>query len=69
MVEESVDRIDSIPVGVPADRTVVLIVDDTPDNLALLSDALHSTGYTVLVALNGEAALKCLARITPDIVL
>ncbi|MFP3569627.1 response regulator [Paraburkholderia sp. SIMBA_030] len=47
----------------------MLIVDDTPDNLALLSDALHSTGYTVLVALDGESALKCVARVTPDIVL
>lgn len=50
-------------------RPVVLIVDDTPDNLAFLSDTLQANGYAVLVALSGEAALKCLARVTPDIVL
>ncbi|MFJ2994472.1 response regulator [Pandoraea sp. NPDC087047] len=51
------------------DRPVVLIVDDTPDNLAFLSDTLQAHGYAVLVALSGEAALKCLARVTPDVVL
>jgi CheY-like chemotaxis protein len=29
---------------------VVLIVDDVPDNLAVLHDALDESGYTVLVA-------------------
>jgi len=35
---------------------VVLIVDDVPDNLSLLHDALDEAGYTVLVATHGEAA-------------
>ncbi|MEM5315955.1 response regulator transcription factor [Paraburkholderia sp. JHI869] len=51
------------------ERPVVLIVDDTPDNLAFLSDALQANGYAVLVALSGEDAFKCLARVTPDVVL
>lgn len=34
----------------PADNGIILIVDDTPDNLALLSDALDEAGYMVLVA-------------------
>ncbi|WP_028228911.1 response regulator [Paraburkholderia ferrariae] len=50
-------------------RPVVLIVDDTPDNLAFLSDTLQAHGYAVLVALSGEDALKRLARVTPDVVL
>ena len=37
---------------------VVLIVDDVPDNLSLLHDALDEAGYTVLVATHGEAALQ-----------
>ena len=37
---------------------VVLIVDDVPDNLSLLHDALDESGYTVLVATNGESALQ-----------
>jgi len=28
----------------------VLIVDDVPDNIAVLHDALDESGYTVLVA-------------------
>ena len=37
---------------------VVLIVDDVPDNLSMLHDALDESGYTVLVAVNGEQALQ-----------
>jgi DNA-binding response OmpR family regulator/DNA-binding CsgD family transcriptional regulator len=48
---------------------VVLIVDDVPDNLAMLHDALDESGYTVLVALDGEAALHRAAQALPDIVL
>lgn len=48
---------------------VVLIVDDVPDNLAVLHDALDESGYTVLVATHGEAALQRAAQALPDIVL
>jgi DNA-binding response OmpR family regulator/DNA-binding CsgD family transcriptional regulator len=48
---------------------VVLIVDDVPDNLSLLHDALDKAGYTVLVATNGESALQRAAQAVPDIVL
>jgi CheY-like chemotaxis protein len=48
---------------------VVLIVDDVPDNLSLLHDALDESGYTVLVATNGESALLRAAQAVPDIVL
>ena len=48
---------------------VVLIVDDVPDNLSLLHDALDDEGYTVLVATHGEAALQRAAQAVPDIIL
>ena len=48
---------------------VVLIVDDVPDNLSLLHDALDESGYTVLVAMNGESALQRAAQVVPDVVL
>ncbi len=48
---------------------VVLIVDDVPDNLSLLHDALDEAGYTVLVATHGEAALQRAAQSVPDIIL
>ena len=48
---------------------VVLIVDDVPENLAVLHDTLDETGHTVLVALNGEAALVRARQAQPDVVL
>jgi len=56
-------------VRLPANADVVLVVDDVPDNIALLGDALEEAGYTVLVATGGEAALQLAARAQPDIVL
>lgn len=53
----------------PRERPVVLIVDDTPANLAYLSDALDEAGYMVLVALDGHSALDRLKLLTPDIIL
>jgi CheY-like chemotaxis protein/DNA-binding CsgD family transcriptional regulator len=48
---------------------IVMIVDDTPDNLALLSDTLSEAGYRVLVATDGLSALEQIAYLTPDIIL
>ena len=48
---------------------VVLIVDDVPDNVAPLHDALDDAGYTVLVALDGEAAIRRARQALPDVVL
>jgi CheY-like chemotaxis protein/DNA-binding CsgD family transcriptional regulator len=52
-----------------ANSDLVLIVDDVPDNLAVLHDALDESGYTVLVALSGAAALQRATQALPDIVL
>ena len=38
-------------------RAVVLVVDDHPDTLQLLIDALDNAGVTVLVATSGKQAL------------
>jgi DNA-binding response OmpR family regulator/DNA-binding CsgD family transcriptional regulator len=48
---------------------VVLIVDDVPENLAVLHDALDEAGFTVLVANNGAAALERAQQVVPDIIL
>lgn len=56
----------------PPDRHashVVLIVDDVPENLAVLHDALDEAGFTVLVANNGPAALERARQLVPDIIL
>lgn len=47
----------------------VLVVDDVPDTLRMLCDALIQEGYTVLVARDGEQALERLAAIEPDAIL
>jgi len=52
-----------------ANSNIVLIVDDVPDNLSVLHDALDESGYTVLVATGGEAALQRASQALPDIVL
>src|SRR4051812_46140284 len=48
---------------------LVLVVDDVPENLAVLHDALDESGFTVLVANNGEVALQRAAEAQPDIIL
>ncbi|MCS0630746.1 response regulator [Telluria mixta] len=48
---------------------VVLIVDDVPENLAVLHDALDESGYTVLVANHGAAALERVRHVVPDVIL
>src|SRR5689334_10483300 len=47
----------------------VLVVDDTPHNVKLLSDLLALKGYVVATATNGEEALKKIAGDLPDLVL
>lgn len=50
-------------------RDIVLVVDDSPETLSLLTDALEAAGATVLVATEGANALALVERITPDVVL
>ncbi len=47
----------------------ILVVDDSPESLRLLVDTLEHEGMTVLVALNGEAALELLGHTVPDLIL
>ncbi|MEA1647964.1 response regulator transcription factor [Nitrospirillum sp. BR 11164] len=53
----------------PGRRDTVLVVDDTPETLGFLTDALDQAGLTVLVATDGESALALLEQVTPDLVL
>jgi DNA-binding NarL/FixJ family response regulator len=50
-------------------RDVALVVDDTPETLRLLTDALDGAGMTVMVAMDGAAAMRIVDQITPDIIL
>ena len=51
------------------EREVILLIDDAPDTVRMIAEALDEAGYTVLVATDGATALKRLERITPDAVL
>jgi DNA-binding response OmpR family regulator/DNA-binding CsgD family transcriptional regulator len=50
-------------------ETLVLIVDDVLDNLAVLHDSLAESGFAVLVANSGKAALHTAKETQPDIIL
>lgn len=47
----------------------VLIVDDEPLNLEVLESFLHGTGYKIIRAANGEAALNVLDKESIDLIL
>lgn len=51
------------------DSKSILIVDDTPDNIRLLSMMLAEQGYKVRKALNGEMALNSCQADPPDLVI
>ncbi|MBD1807060.1 response regulator [Microcoleus sp. FACHB-SPT15] len=50
-------------------RGNILIVDDTPDNLRLLSTILTERGYEVGKARNGQIALNAAKAALPDLIL
>jgi DNA-binding response OmpR family regulator/DNA-binding CsgD family transcriptional regulator len=50
-------------------RDTVLIVDDSPETLRMLTDALDGAGMTVMVALDGASAMRVVEQIVPDIIL
>jgi DNA-binding response OmpR family regulator/DNA-binding CsgD family transcriptional regulator len=50
-------------------RDVALVVDDSPETLRLLTDALDGAGMTVMVAMDGASAMRIVDQITPDIIL
>ncbi|ASY73126.1 LuxR family transcriptional regulator [Sinorhizobium fredii USDA 205] len=50
-------------------RDIVLLVDDSPEALGFLTEALEQSGFSVLIATSGNAALNIADRITPDLIL
>lgn len=53
----------------PTKTEDILIVDDTPDNLHLLSRMLTRQGYNVRKALSGPMALTAAKTVAPDLIL
>jgi DNA-binding response OmpR family regulator len=46
----------------------ILVVDDEPDILRLVAEALEASGYDVQTAANGAEALRLAAQYAPDLV-
>lgn len=55
--------------AVQTTQDVVLIVDDSPETLSMLSQLLDQEGLTVLIALDGDQALNIARKMKPDILL
>jgi DNA-binding response OmpR family regulator/DNA-binding CsgD family transcriptional regulator len=55
-----------MPAEMPHD--IVLVVDDSRDEVAMLVDALEQAGITALAATHGDAALALLDRVMPHLV-
>ena len=47
----------------------LLLVDDTPANLKVLSDLLEGEGYDLALASDGPLALKIARRLRPELIL
>ena len=50
-------------------RSIVLVVDDSIDELTMISETLEGAGTTTLVARDGQSALAIVERVTPDAIL
>jgi two-component system response regulator GlrR len=57
------------PPNIPAGRARILVVDDDPDLLRLLTMRLGAASYDVVAAGNGEEALAQLTAVRPDLVI
>jgi signal transduction histidine kinase len=61
-----------LSVSAPSLSTIsglILIVDDTPTNLEVISEALSDAGFEVAIATSGERALQQIERCLPDLIL
>jgi CheY-like chemotaxis protein len=51
------------------DKFLILVVDDSADNVAMLSLDLQQQGYRVVTATNGEEAISVACRTLPNLIL
>jgi len=53
----------------PLSQGKILVVEDTPNTVQMISDILSAAGYQVFVAMTGEKALDRADKILPDVIL
>ncbi len=51
------------------EKMKILLVDDTPVNIDVLSKSLTNEGYNIFAAPSGDIALKIIDKIVPDLIL
>jgi len=69
---EELKNSQNVDVASEPDRTkpsLILVVDDSADNLAMLSLYLQQEGYRVVTATNGEEAVTVASYTRPDLIL
>ena len=50
-------------------QTLILIVDDLPQNLQVLGSILRKAGYQLAVSTNGKQVMSMMDKISPDLIL
>ncbi len=50
-------------------RAIALVIDDAPETLGVISEALEANGMTVLVARSGAEGIALTHRVQPDVIL
>jgi len=58
-----------VTTGIPGHSDTVLVIDDEPASLHMITAALESADITVLVATSGEAGIALLDNILPDLII
>ncbi len=69
VIEELRPRVEHAPAAASRRSFKILIADDYPDNLRLLSTRLQSEGYNFIPAWDGEETLRKIREEEPDLVL
>jgi CheY-like chemotaxis protein len=68
--DESVSIGDTLDEEQPIDETIlILVVDDSADNVAMISLDLQQQGYRVVTASNGEDAIRVATQTRPNLIL
>jgi two-component system, NtrC family, sensor kinase len=67
--EESIFSLLGYQLQRKTDRGNILVVDDTPANVRILTDALVKHGYEICSAMSGERALEIVQDFVPDLIL
>ena len=50
-------------------KPLILIVDDTPQNIQVISNVLYGKGYSINISPSGAHALRSVAKQLPDLIL